>query len=84
MLKEARSTLIEHCLLDTDPQLLNASAYFDLGPRLISASSAGIHHYVSTRNNDFSNRDQKGRIIVQPFQFKYVVIDADSQVVQLG
>jgi hypothetical protein len=64
--------------LDTDPLLINATAYFDLGPRLVSATSSGIYHYVSTRNNDFSNRDQKGRIIVQPFNFKYYLIGQDS------
>jgi hypothetical protein len=58
--------------------LYNASAYFDLGARLISADSAGVYHYVSTRNNDFSNRDQKGRIIVEPFEFQYHVIGQNS------
>ena len=70
--------------LDTDPLLYNASAYFDLGIRLISADSSGVYHYVSTRNNDFSNRDQKGRVIVQPFDFKYIVLGADSYSVTLG
>lgn len=70
--------------LDTDPLLYNASAYFDLGARLISADSSGVYHYVSTRNNDFSNRDQKGRVIVQPFDFKYIVLGADAYSVTLG
>jgi len=69
--------------INTDPQLLNASAYFDLGTRLISTDSIGVLHYVSTRNNDFSNRDQKGRITVQPFQFKYFVLGYESQTIQL-
>lgn len=44
------------------PDLNEASPYFDLGPRPVS--ELGTYHYVSTRNNDFSNRDQKGRIMV--------------------
>ncbi|CAF3985134.1 unnamed protein product [Rotaria magnacalcarata] len=68
---------------NTDTLLNNASAYFDLGPRLISAASTGVYHYVSTRNNDFSNRDQKGSVIVQPFQFKYQLIGLNSQTIQL-
>ncbi|UJR30759.1 hypothetical protein I4U23_018279 [Adineta vaga] len=67
----------------TDAQLINGSAYFDLEPRLISDESVGIYHYVSTRNNDFSNRDQKGRIIVQPFQFEYQMIGQNSYTAQL-
>jgi hypothetical protein len=59
---------------NTDPLLYNATAYFDLGPRLVTAESTGIYQYVSTRNNDFSNRDQKGRIIVQPFEFLYQIV----------
>ncbi|CAF3463759.1 unnamed protein product [Rotaria sp. Silwood1] len=68
---------------NTDPLLYNASAYFDLGARLISAESAGVYHYVSTRNNDFSNRDQKGRIIVQPFQYKYQLIGQNRHTMKL-
>ncbi|CAF1222132.1 unnamed protein product [Adineta steineri] len=68
---------------NTDPLLLNATAYFDLGPRLVTDKSAGIYHYVSTRNNDFSNRDQKGRIIVQPFQFNYQTIGQNTYTTKL-
>ncbi|CAD5117333.1 DgyrCDS6118 [Dimorphilus gyrociliatus] len=38
-----------------------AKPYFDLGPRKVTSS--GVYHYMSTRNNNFSNRSQKGRII---------------------
>ena len=69
--------------LDTDPLLDNALAYFDLGVRLIPAESSGIYHYVSTRNNDFSNRDQKGRIIVQPFSFIYQLIGQNTRSIKL-
>jgi len=40
----------------------DAGTYFDLGPRKITQS--GIYHYYSTRNHAFSNREQKGKIVV--------------------
>ncbi len=42
-------------------ELDDAGTYFDLGPRKVTKS--GIYHYLCTRNNNFSNRSQKGRII---------------------
>ena len=39
-------------------QLDNAATYFDLTPRKITTT--GVFHYFCTRNNNFSNRDQKG------------------------
>lgn len=44
-------------------ELDDAGTYFDLGLRSVT-SPAGIYHYMCTRNNNFSNRDQKGRLIV--------------------
>lgn len=49
------------------PDLDEASPYFDLGPQMVT--QLGTYHYVSTRNNDFSNRDQKGRIMVTNMAF---------------
>eukprot|EP01099_Mayorella_cantabrigiensis_P007306 TRINITY_DN645_c0_g1_i1.p1 TRINITY_DN645_c0_g1~~TRINITY_DN645_c0_g1_i1.p1 ORF type:complete len:566 (+),score=108.20 TRINITY_DN645_c0_g1_i1:36-1733(+) len=47
----------------TDPDLNGArNGYFDAG--LIRARMKGDYHYMSTRNNNFSNRSQKGSIIV--------------------
>jgi hypothetical protein len=43
-------------------ELDDAGTYFDLGLRQVTAN--GIYHYVSTRNNNFSNRDQKAQIVV--------------------
>jgi len=37
--------------------------YFDLGPRQVTRS--GVWHYMSTRNNNFTNRGQKGIIVVE-------------------
>jgi len=43
-------------------ELDDAATYFDLGPR--QATKNGIYHYVSTRSNNFSNRDHKAKITV--------------------
>jgi len=43
-------------------QLDDAGTYFDLGPRKITAQ--GIYHYLCTRNNNFSNRNQAAKIVV--------------------
>jgi hypothetical protein len=81
MRRRSRHPLLEY--LDTDPLLNNASAYFDLGARLVPLTASGVYHYVSTRNNDFSNRDQKGRITVQPFPYTYQLVGQDIQTLTL-
>jgi len=43
-------------------ELNDAGTYFDLGPRKVTRS--GTYHYMCTRNNNFSNRSQKGKLIV--------------------
>jgi len=42
-------------------ELDDASTKFNLPPRKCMAN--GVYHYLSTRNNNFSNRSQKGTII---------------------
>jgi len=47
-----------------DVALLNkAPFYVDLGPQ--KAATCGRWHYMCTRNNNFSNRSQKGRVTVE-------------------
>ena len=41
----------------------DTAAYFDLGPVEVT-SPAGIYYYFSTRNNAFTNRDQKANVVV--------------------
>ena len=53
-------------------ELDDAGTYFDLGPKKITA--AGVYHYMSTRNNNFSNRSQKGRIISREIAVHYAAI----------
>ncbi|XP_031549697.1 protein DD3-3-like [Actinia tenebrosa] len=43
-------------------QLDDAGPYFDLGPRAVKGK--GTYYYMSTRNNNFTNRSQKGKIVV--------------------
>ena len=43
-------------------QLDDAGPYYNLGIRQVN--KLGTYNYMCTRNNDFSNRDQKGRVTV--------------------
>lgn len=43
----------------------NPTGYFDLG--VIKFNRSGIFNYMSTRNNDFTNRGHKGTIVVGAF-----------------
>ena len=47
-----------------DPLLNDVGSYFDAG--LAIADTPGTFHYMCTRNNEFSMRSQKGRIVVAP------------------
>jgi plastocyanin len=43
-------------------ELDDAGTYFDALPQQVTSN--GIYHYLCTRNNNFSNRGQKGKIVV--------------------
>ena len=58
-LKRANTQDVRHCAL-----LNNASVYFN--SRLFVIKVNGTYYYMSTRNNNFSNRNQKGVLIVNP------------------
>ncbi|KAK6176563.1 hypothetical protein SNE40_014825 [Patella caerulea] len=45
-------------------ELDDAGPYFDAG--LMKAPGPGTYHYMCSRNNAFTNRDQKGRFIIHP------------------
>ncbi|CAG5125430.1 unnamed protein product [Candidula unifasciata] len=49
-------------------ELDDAGTYFNLPPRKVTQT--GTYHYMSTRNNNFSNRDQKGRVTVTSVAYK--------------
>jgi len=50
---------VQNCM-----KLNAASAYFDGGA--IRMNSTGTFYYMNTRNHDFTNRDQKGILYIQP------------------
>lgn len=47
-------------------QLDDTGTYFDLGPRAVT--QLGWFYYMCTRNNDFTNRSQKAKIMVLPIE----------------
>jgi len=55
-------------------ELDDAGTYFDLGPRQVTKN--GIYHYVCTRNNNFSNRDQKATMVVSDAAVVYAPLGA--------
>uniref|UniRef100_H2Z104 Uncharacterized protein n=1 Tax=Ciona savignyi TaxID=51511 RepID=H2Z104_CIOSA len=57
-------------------ELDDAGTYFDLGPRKIT--STGTYHYMCTRNNNFSNRSQKGKLIVSDSLLASDTIDSQG------
>eukprot|EP00039_Didymoeca_costata_P017920 m.331362 g.331362 ORF g.331362 m.331362 type:complete len:1488 (-) comp16713_c0_seq1:193-4656(-) len=44
-------------------ELDDAGTYFDLRPHRVTGP-VGVYYYMCTRNNNFSNRSQKGKIVV--------------------
>jgi hypothetical protein len=47
----------------TDPNLQDVGAYCDVG--LVQMNTPGMYEFMSTKNNAYSNRDQKGAIVVE-------------------
>lgn len=46
------------------PLLDDAGTYFNLAP--VKLSTSGTFYYMCTRNNNFSNRSQKAKLVVKP------------------
>jgi len=57
-------------------QLDDAGTYFDLGPRQVTQN--GIYHYLCTRNNNFSNRGQKAKIVVSDAGMMTGILDSNG------
>ncbi|XP_065666259.1 protein DD3-3 isoform X3 [Hydra vulgaris] len=53
-------------LISPNPLLNDAPRYFNMGLRRLSNNAVGTYYYMCTRNNNFSNRSQKGKIVVLP------------------
>jgi len=60
-------------------ELNDAGTYFDLGLR--KATRAGTYNYMCTRNNNFSNRSQKGRLRVTDSSFTQQYVDQNGGIV---
>jgi hypothetical protein len=65
-----------------DKQLNEAAPYYDLAVQ--KATAPGVYFYMCTRNNNFSNRDQKGRIIVNKHPFHEEYVDSRGGSVQVN
>ena len=59
-------------------ELNDVGVYFDLPP--VEMTELGIFHYLCTINNNFSNRSQKGTIVVQEGNTKKEDADPDIAV----
>jgi len=64
--KNAFADLYEPQYRGSIDELNDAGTYFSSG--LLQASKSGETHFLCTRNNDFSNRQQKGTIVVEDTQ----------------
>ena len=60
----------------------DAGTYFDLGAWSVTA--LGTYHYLCTRNNNFSNRSQKGKIIVVRQKLATNVIGWNGGKIEVG
>lgn len=80
----SRSDLIKLGILNqyggSMDELDDAGTYFDLGPKKVTKS--GVFHYMSSRNNNFSNRDQKGVVIVYENDFLNEVFDYNGGTIE--
>lgn len=63
-------------------ELDDAGTYFDLGPKKITG--IGTYHYMCTRNNNFSNRSQKGRIVAGNSNFYSKKLGLNGGTVKFG
>jgi len=63
-------------------ELDDAGTYFDLGPRKVTQT--GTYYYMCTRNNNFTNRSQKGKIIVQDNAVMFSRVGSAGGTVQLN
>lgn len=60
-------------------ELDDAGTYFDLGLRKVTMP--GTYQYMCTRNNNFSNRSQKGKLVVTNSDFRQQSVDRNGAVV---
>lgn len=63
---EQRDSLVVGVPPSSNDELDNTDPYFNLPPQKVSTVPGTTYHYMCTRNNNFSNRGQKGRITILP------------------
>ncbi len=86
MLGLSRADLVRLALLQENQyggdmaQLDDAGTYFDLGLRQVT--QAGVFYYMCSRNNNFSNRDQKGMVLVHMNEFVEGSVDSNGGVIR--
>ena len=52
-------------------ELDDAGTYYDLGPRKITSGNVTTYYYMCTRNNNFTNRSQKGKLVILLNEVRY-------------
>ena len=87
-----KSTTVSLCVLIFVPfigqfrgelsELDDLGTYFDLGPKKVTG--IGECHYLCTRNNNFSNRSQKGKMLVEQQARQWSQIDWNGGDIQIG
>ena len=70
------ATLMSFQLRGEMSELDDAGTYFDLG--LYKVTTAGIYYYLCTRNNNFTNRSQKGVIYVTSQSIDTMVVGSQG------
>jgi len=70
------------CLGGEISELDDCGPRFDLGVRKVTKQ--GVYQYMSTRNNNFSNRSQKGQIVVGDGETREVTVGISESEVKVG
>eukprot|EP00118_Oscarella_pearsei_P024793 m.306807 g.306807 ORF g.306807 m.306807 type:complete len:796 (+) comp41600_c0_seq1:94-2481(+) len=63
-------------------ELDDSGTYFDLGPKKVTG--VGEYHYLCTRNNNFSNRSQKGKMYVNRQAQTWAQVDWNGGKMEIG
>ncbi|XP_071805948.1 protein DD3-3-like [Asterias amurensis] len=69
---EDMAVLSSHQFRGEMSELDDAGTFYDSKP--LAVTSTGHYHYMCTRNNNFSNRSQKGRIVSKDTPVQYTAI----------
>ena len=70
--------------IDNCGKLNGAPAHMDFGLKALSTVGRGTYHYISTRNNNFSNRSQKATWQIEGLTFAEMALAGLGTVAVLG